>query len=67
MACRKFGADSVCVDLECLLKEGPRGLDEEGCSGYTARFEARGKEFISVARIIKGSAAKANLPQPRKR
>ena len=30
---------------------------------YTVRFEARGEEFISVARIIQGSAAKAKPAQ----
>lgn len=32
-------------------------------SGYTVRFETRGKEFVSVARLIQVAVAKANLPQ----
>ena len=42
-------------------KEG----DEEGLSCYAVRFETRGKEFISVARLIQEVVAKAKLSQLR--
>ncbi len=40
----------------------PAELEERGAC-YIVRFETRGKEFISMARIIQVSAAKAKLPQ----
>ena len=40
--------------------------NEEEVTGYIVRFEARGKECISVARLIQGVEAKAKLPHFRK-
>ncbi len=47
--------------MACL---SPSEGNEEGLTGYTVRFEARGKEFSSVARLIQAVGAKAKLPQP---
>ncbi|MBI4181654.1 MAG: hypothetical protein HY520_01665 [Candidatus Aenigmarchaeota archaeon] len=44
----------------------PSEGNEEGLTGYTVRFEARGKEFTSVARLIQAVGAKAKLPHVRK-
>ena len=34
-----------------------------GVSDYIVRFETRGKEFVSVARLTKVAVAKAKIPQ----
>ena len=47
-----------------LLKENLRRLNTKiGVSGYVVSFETLDKEFISVARLTQGAAAKANTAQ----
>lgn len=43
-----------------------RATYEERISCYIVRFETRGKEFTSVARLIFEVGAKAKIPQHRK-
>ena len=43
-----------------LLKENLRRLNTKiGVSGFVVRFETRDKEFISVARLTKGSRSES--------
>ena len=46
------------------MKEGPQGFSTKWEDpDLIVRFETRGKEFTSVARLTKGAVAKANPAQ----
>ena len=50
---------SVKSSRRTICKDYTKG----GVSDYIVRFETRGKEFTSVARLTKGAGAKANPAQ----